>query len=128
MEECKFEGCEKPVKVQKTGLCSGHYQQQLRGIELKELLPRKLSTPVPCSHDGCARRANRRYQDLCKVHFDAKPAVPEGIDPKAMNEGKGFSTDRYCAECTQVVNWRKYHLDVGMCSKCWRSHLSALAK
>jgi hypothetical protein len=62
------------------------------------------------------------------MHFDAKPAVPEGIDIKAMNEGKTFSTDRYCKECATVVDWKKYHLDVGMCSKCWRSHLSALAK
>lgn len=36
-KECSFEGCNRPVHVLKDGLCTGHYQQQYAGKELRPL-------------------------------------------------------------------------------------------
>lgn len=39
---CEYETCDKPVKVAKAGLCSGHYQQQWKGQQLRPLMEKKL--------------------------------------------------------------------------------------
>ena len=52
MNECRFEGCTRPVHVKKCGLCRGHYQQQWAGKELTPLLTRHRFT-APAGYKVC---------------------------------------------------------------------------
>ena len=124
--KCDYILCNRDAQTK--GLCNAHYCQKYRGEELKPLSKRWSNKGHKCAE--CSKDAWTR--GLCTSHYyqqqKAKryPPVPDGIDPDAMNNGKTFSTERYCKVCAQVVNWRKYHQDVNMCTKCWRQHLSEL--
>lgn len=75
---CIFEGCHKPVYVQKFSLCSGHYQQQHRGQALRPLMhqdrPTKKAIETQCStckvikaREDFYLRTNGTLQSECKV-------------------------------------------------------------
>lgn len=39
-----------------------------------------------------------------------------------MNDG--FSTERYCPNCEETKHWKQYHLEVGLCTVCYRDSLN----
>lgn len=55
MNICKFEGCDRPVRVKIRGLCNGHDLQRSRGQELRPLRKRGVAKGELCAFDGCGR-------------------------------------------------------------------------
>jgi hypothetical protein len=62
---CTFPGCDKPLKTRR--LCGGHYQQTLRGSELKPLKDTTRQTG-PCSFPGCENTSKYAF-GLCDGHY-----------------------------------------------------------
>lgn len=67
MELCSFEGCDKPIKVKRDQLCSGHHSQKLRGQPLKPLEDRShRGRDKLCTFDGCGLKS--KSYGLCSAH------------------------------------------------------------
>ena len=62
---CRVEGCDRPVRIKRDQLCSGHYAQQRRGLPLRPLGPAK-SDFKECRAPSCARVATAL--GLCAHH------------------------------------------------------------
>lgn len=103
MSTCVGPECGRPVAVKRYSLCSGHYSQQWRGVELRPLIrhsPRNATVAqllearaVRCPETGCLRwqgthdsdgygkvkreGANRRVHQV--VWTDSNGPVPEGM-------------------------------------------------
>ena len=87
---CAFEKCELPVKAR--GLCSGHYQQQIKG---RELVPLRLPAIRGfCFVDSCDRLI--AYNGLCNTHNNQKKAGKPFSDIRTWkradwyNNGHGY--------------------------------------
>lgn len=126
---CKFEGCDRIVKVAKYQLCSGHYTQMKEGRPLAPLRRRAANARYKgqaCNVVGCNIIATIR--DMCQSHdWQHKQygiTWPLGQDNPMTTINDSFSTDRYCKVCHQTKHWTKYHLNVGMCTDCYRVSLS----
>lgn len=76
MKECSFSGCMNSVKA--SNLCSGHYQQQKRGVPLVPL-QKRTRKGFECKIDGCTDPAER--SGLCNQHLrllsESRPACIE---------------------------------------------------
>jgi hypothetical protein len=82
---CAFEGCERAAKVR--GLCSSHYTQLLRGMELAPLRYQVDYENATCAVDGCGRRP--AANGLCAYHYQVERR--RWLDELKLERG--------CAEC-----------------------------
>lgn len=83
--ECSFEGCDREVAVEASGLCRGHYMQWYRGRELSPLgttktgrppgIRTKLGLTPVCTIEGCARPTKGR--GLCAKHYEQSLRRPD---------------------------------------------------
>lgn len=61
---CSFDGCDRVIYHLGLGLCRGHRDQMLRGVEMYPLRQRKSDT---CAMDGCD--AQYYAKDFCYFHY-----------------------------------------------------------
>lgn len=105
MKMCAYQDCGRPVVAR--ALCTGHYQQQKRGVELSELTGRsKNIRPRPCGFDLCVRFA--MTQGLCHTHYVQRfHGWPERPLPDAPN----YRTDLFWSKVDKTGtcwNWTSH--------------------
>ena len=68
--QCRFDGCDRPVRVAKAGLCHAHYMQTLRGDG--QLRPLRAKTPAGAVCLDCGELA--RVKGRCRTHYKQEAA------------------------------------------------------
>src|SRR5690606_25930008 len=98
-EVCSGPECENPVDIFKHGLCTGHYQQQYHGRELRPLKNRTSgNTRKTCGVEWCTR--GRKSRGLCTVHaaLSWRMSIHPGELPTILRSRKcdlcGVKTER----------------------------------
>lgn len=68
-KKCRFDGCDRAVRVKSVGLCGGHYQQHHNGKQLQPLTVKrkKGSAGGPCQVAGC-NKPDKSF-GLCQAHY-----------------------------------------------------------
>ena len=92
---CSGPECDKPVRCK--GVCTAHYRQLLKGVELKPLRGKR----KPCSVDGCKQKSHAR--ELCPKHYG-----------RFLKHG---SPDIVTKESTEELRYRMA-LGIKRCSEC----------
>ncbi len=82
---CSVAGCGKPSK--KKGLCGAHYERlRVHGdVTVNKRVGQRVPS-VPCSVEGCRRKATSSKSGLCNVHYLRKYRHG-GIESKIPNYG-----------------------------------------
>lgn len=96
---CIVEGCNLPVKIKKHGLCSPHYQRQIKyGTPTGGPLATRASMPKTCTVEGCDTRVLAR--GLCSPHYQRNRAYGDPLgtsnrvyEPQYKGEGPAFVAD-----------------------------------
>lgn len=91
---CRFDGCENPHKS--SGLCNGHYQQERKGMELRQLR----GVQKECSFSQCMKPIHAH--GLCPGHLAQKK---RGQPLTALNVFRVYTSSRTCEEpgCETVM-------------------------
>lgn len=65
LPECRFKGCQKPIKYVKARLCSGHYYQKKKGQVLRPLNQWEINHAPTCS------KCDKPYysRGFCALHY-----------------------------------------------------------
>lgn len=87
-KNCTFLGCDYVVEAKE--LCTGHYQQLKRGLQLKPLLPSRSKEIKLCTFAGCGRVT--RSKDLCSPHYRQKLS---GKELKPLRTGRVVTSSGY---------------------------------
>lgn len=80
---CRIDGCDRPVRIKKDQLCSGHYAQQGRGQEFRPLGAPK-SKFKECRASSCDRLAVAR--GLCAAHRHQEKTGKQFTTPRKLYE------------------------------------------
>lgn len=84
---CKIEGCEKPIRIKKLGLCHMH-ETRLRNHG-DPMYERKITPQIQCKIENCDSRIYNKSNQLCMKHYqrlrthgdvkyksERKPSIP----------------------------------------------------
>jgi hypothetical protein len=86
MDNCSFDGCDRPLKSRRQSLCNTHYAQRRRGIPLREFIPKRSSSEVEAE-------LTLGLRTCC----DCKVQKPVSEFYKADAKGRGLSS--ICKSC-----------------------------
>lgn len=122
-ELCSFEGCGKPSRVRT--LCSGHWNQQSRGQELRPLRPRRANGSVEaCSFEGCRNTTTGGAHGLCRGHNRQRSLGRELHPLPSYNDNlkRDDNGRKRCASCREWFELGSFHVDShrpdGLNSRC----------
>ena len=115
IETCKFDGCDRPVKVKSRQLCSAHYcQLQRAGYDESLLKPLQLdwnnrkyaksSNPI-CKFEGCNNPTESWKYGLCDCHY--QQLVRNNYDESKLTPQRHKTyTNEICRfdDCPNFVN------------------------
>lgn len=100
---CAFPACGR-VRRYKT-LCAGHYQQKLRGDELKPLrMKRAAGSEVQCSFQGCDKNTNKSSKGLCRGHYNQRHLGQE-LTPLTRKRDVTFRDSEGLKLCGKCRAW-----------------------
>lgn len=137
MDECRIEGCQRPIKIKKFALCGMHYQRQwLHGDPLAwRRKPAQVCTVEGCehkrsSHGLCATHAYRMREwgttekveppTICAVEACDRPVVAWAMCERHYRRAlKGRDSERRCRFCGAVIDVNDHAKKV-FCSKSCR--------
>lgn len=135
-ETCKLDFCDRPVKVIRFGLCSGHYKQQREGREFKPLRKRAPVNKGVCSVEGCNRPHYTR--GYCSGHDQrVRKGIP--VDGPLQTRISPYKRKRedgkyLCTRCDRYLEEVAFHKGSGAsgkatwCKRCqsvWKYGLTA---
>ncbi|MYT61584.1 hypothetical protein GTW29_33555 [Streptomyces sp. SID7834] len=118
---CSFEDCGKPIATRKSGLCSGHYQQQRNGLELTPLRSKarngEQGIKPACSFSGCGKSARYTTLGLCDAHYQQQL---RGVELMPLEARKSYSHWvagwKVCPGCGVLKGESAYPKDVSKTS------------
>lgn len=112
MKICSFEGCDR--KVYAKALCRAHYDQRLRGSELKPIKGTVPKEPKrQCLAPGCERDEYIYRLQLCQGHYQQhrlKGLSPEEMKPVQIRNGFLPNGNRICVVCGEEKPVTEYYV------------------